>query len=298
MDSRGQIASVARNEAKQMLDKVAPDQMMTAPRQRVRAHAAVSFSLREGRTRLDRLAQQGSAKAILPRVHRDDPEVVFLNTAGGLTGGDRIAFDLTLGAGTRAVATSQTAERAYASLAETGPATMAVRLEVGAGARLDWLPQETILFDRAALHRRTDITLHGNAECLWCETLVLGRAAMGETVRVLDFADWRHVTRDGRPVLVEPMRLTSATLADAANPALLNDARAITTVALMAPDADRWLSRVMPLTDAPDVTAAAAAWDGKLVVRALAADAFALRSWLHRLLTELRGAPLPRVWTL
>lgn len=281
-----------------MLDKTQSDTTTTVSRQRVNARAAVSFRARDGRTVLDRLAQQGSAKAMLPRIHRDDPEVVFLNTAGGLTGGDQIRFDVRLAANTRAVATSQTAERAYASLAETGPARMDVRLDVGEGARLDWLPQETILFDRAALHRRTEIALHGDAVCLWCETLVLGRAAMGEIVHNLDFADWRQVTRDGVPVLLEPLRITSQTLANRENPALLSGATAISTVALIAPDAERYLPRILPMTQAEAVSASAAAWDGKLVVRALADDAFPLRRWLYALLTELRGAPLPRVWTL
>ncbi|MCU0912614.1 MAG: urease accessory protein UreD, partial [Rhodobacteraceae bacterium] len=64
---------------------------------------------------LERLAQAGSAKAMLPRVHGSAPEVVFLNTAGGLTGGDRMAFGLALGAGAGAVGTTQTAERVYRS---------------------------------------------------------------------------------------------------------------------------------------------------------------------------------------
>lgn len=269
-----------------------------APRQRVRARASVSFRARQGRTVLDRLSQQGSAKAMLPRVHRDTPEVVFLNTAGGLTGGDQIAFDVHLAEGTRAVATSQTAERAYASLNETGPARFDVRLHVATGARLEWLPQETILFDQAALHRRTEIALQGDAECLFCETLVLGRAAMGETLETLDFADWRQVTRDGVPVLVEPLRLTSETLRARTNPALLGDATALATIALMTPNAPDLLNRLPELSQSGAVTAAASAWDGKLVVRAMSPQAHLLRCYLADTLTHLRAAPLPRVWTI
>jgi len=267
-------------------------------RQRVRAAAHVTLSRREGATRLDRLAQQGSAKAMLPRVHAPDPEIVFLNTAGGLTAGDRIAFTLELGAGARAVATTQTAERAYAGLDGMEPAAMQLRLRAGAGARLDWLPQETILFDCAALHRRTEVDLEGDAEFLFCETVVLGRAAMGEVVHQLDFRDWRAIRRDGRPVLVEPLRLTTRTLSDRANPATLAGARALATVALVAPGAERALGRLQPLLERPGITASASAWNGRLVLRAMAGDAWPLRQWLAPLLTELRGGPLPRVWTL
>jgi Urease accessory protein UreH len=155
--------------------------------QRTRGEARVALRDRRGATRLERLRQAGSAKAFLPRIHGPDPEVVFLNTAGGLTGGDRLSYGLALGPGTRAVGTTQTAERAYAS--PGGRAEVTVDLEIGAGARLDWLPQETILFDRSALARRTEARLAADAELLMLETLQLGRTAMGEEVATLDLAD-------------------------------------------------------------------------------------------------------------
>lgn len=101
-----------------------------------------------------RLRQQGSAKAILPHVG-GHPEVVFLNTAGGLTAGDRLSYATEVPAGMRLTATTQTAERAYR--AEGGEAEVRVTHRVEGW--LDWLPQETILFDCAALHRVTEIDL-------------------------------------------------------------------------------------------------------------------------------------------
>ncbi|WP_226898403.1 urease accessory protein UreD [Mangrovicoccus algicola] len=284
-----------------MLDRTAPGhaQISAQPRrQRVDARAAAGFALRDGRTVLQRLRQQGSAKAMLPRVHRPEPELVFLNTAGGLTGGDRIGFDLDLAPGTHVVATTQTAERAYASLPETGPAAMTVRITAGAGARIDWLPQETILFERAALHRRTEIDLAGDAACLWCESVVLGREAMGETLQTLDFRDTRVIRRDGVPVMAEPLRLTGATLARREAASGLGGARALATIALIAPDAPDLLGRVLPLCATAGVTASASGWDGRLVIRGLAAKPFALRRWMAAVLDELRGRPLPRVWTI
>ncbi|WP_172331328.1 urease accessory protein UreD [Mangrovicoccus sp. HB161399] len=280
-----------------MLDQTAPATTLP-PRQRVDARAAVSFALKSGRTSLERLSQRGSAKAMMPKVHRPEPEIVFLNTAGGLTGGDRIAFELALAPGARAVATTQTAERAYASLSETGPAEMEVRLRAGAGARLDWLPQETILFERSALHRRTEIDLEGDAECLWCESVVLGREAMGETLQQLDFLDTRMIRRDGVPVMAEPLRLATDTLVRRGAPSGLGGARALATIALIASSAPDLVSRVLPLCDSPGIRASASGWDGKLVVRALAEKPFDLRRWMARVLDELRGQPLPRVWTI
>ena len=82
--------------------------------QRRRGEAAVRLRLDGQAVRLVDLRQQGSAKAILPRVGRV-PEVVFLNTSGGLTGGDRLSYAVALGDGVTATATTQTAERAYRS---------------------------------------------------------------------------------------------------------------------------------------------------------------------------------------
>lgn len=261
--------------------------------QRVDGRAHVALSQRAGATRLDRLGQAGSAKAMLPRVHGDRPEVVFLNTAGGVTGGDLLRYRLELGKGAQAVATTQTAERAYAS--NGGAARIDVTMTAGAGAVLHWLPQETILFDGAALHRSTDIHLEGAAEALVAESLVLGRHAMGETLARLDLADTRRITRDNRPLLVEPLRLADRHLADR-SAAGLGGARALATLVLAAPGAEDALGPARAACAAEGVTAAASAWDGRCVIRMMAPDATPLRRALARAIETLGRRPLPRVW--
>ena len=261
--------------------------------QRADGRAAVVLALRGGAVRLVDLEQAGSAKAFLPRVHGAVPEIVFLNTAGGLTGGDALRFVLTLGPGVRAVGTTQTAERAYASAG--GRARMAVDLTLGAGAALDWLPQETILFDRSALDRRTVVEIGAGARFLMAETVVLGRAAMGEALREVLFTDWREVRQGGLPVMVEPLRITAATLD--AGPAALGGARAVATVALVAPDAGDALAAVRACLP-EGVEAAASAWAGRLVVRLVGPDLRPVKLAVVRVLAVLRGAPLPRVWQI
>lgn len=263
--------------------------------QRLRGRAALSVSGQSGRPAVRDLYQSGSAKIMLPRVHDPVPQAVFLNTGGGLTGGDRMELGVTVTDGATLTATTQTAERAYASAG--GAAQVSVDLAVGAGSRLNWLPQETILFDRARLQRRLMVTLGGDAEVLIAEMLVLGREAMGETVSDLDLSDWRDVRRDGRPVLLDPLRLTGASLASTA-PAVLNGARALALVALVAPGAPDRIGPVRAaLAEAPEsVAAAASGWDGKLIVRAHATEPAALRRLLCRLLPACGLGVLPRVW--
>ena len=258
--------------------------------QRSKGAAEAGFALAGGRVCLTALRQAGSAKAIVLPGPR--PEVVFLNTSGGLTGQDRLDYALSLGEGCRLTATTQTAERIYRS--PGGRAEIGVRARIDAGAHLDWLPQETILFDRAAARRRTEIDLHPTATCLMAETVVLGRAAMGEAVTHTAFTDWRLLRRDGRPLHMEILRLCDAALRQGA--AGLDGARAVASVIFAAPGAADALGPVRAALGMDGVRGAASAFAGRLVVRLMAADAWPLRLQMVRLLSILRPGPLPRVW--
>ncbi len=260
--------------------------------QRSRGRAEVAF--RGPGLNLDRLLQEGSAKAILPAVHGAAPEVVFLNTSGGLTGGDRLDYVLSVPEGARITATTQTAERAYR--ASSGEARVRVALSVGAGGWLDWLPQETILFDGASLDRETVLDLGPGAGCLFLETVILGRHAMGETVAGLSFRDCRMIRREGRPVWLEPMALGTGALAQAASPVLLGGARALATLALVCDGAEDALGRVRAELDEPGVESAATGFDGRCLLRFLSRDGLPLRRQVLRVLRILRPGPLPRVW--
>lgn len=252
--------------------------------QRAKGEALVAL----GPDRLLRLRTEGSAKAILPGGHAGR-EVVFLNTSGGLTSGDHLRFALESEG--RAVATTQTAERAYKAIGT--PARMEVRLSVGAGGWLDWLPQETILFDEAALNRRTLIDLAPGAGCLALEAVVLGRAAMGETVRNLRFRDRREIRRNGAPFWIDPLALDPSALAGSAT---LNGARAVATIVVTD---EHPLLPLRAVLNEPGVIAEASAFAGRTVVRMLAADGWPLRRQIARALHILRrGQPLPRVWQL
>ncbi len=248
--------------------------------QRVDGAAAV----RLGPRGLERLSQRGSAKAILPAVHGGRTEAVFLNTAGGVTGGDRLRYDLTLTAGT-ATGTTQTAERAYAS--PGGAAHVDVTLHLGPDAQLAWLPQETILFEDSHLHRTTTAHLAPGATLIGCEMLVLGRRAMGERPARLILTDRREVRRNGAPLWIEPFALTPGTLG--ASPALLGGAAALATLYVVGPGAQD-----IRFPAPEGVEAASSAWDGRALLRMRAPDPAPLRRALARALAAL--LPLPRVW--
>ena len=279
-----------------------PDGAAQTMLQRSRGAAMASFARRRGTVRLDDLRQAGSAKVMLPRgvgvpeagCGDSVPEVVFLNTSGGLTGGDHLSYELTLDRDCRVLATTQTAERAYDAAGQ--PAVVEVTAKVGPGSRLDWLPQETLLYQAAHLERRTVIDLAADATCLLAETVILGRHAMGERLTDARLSDQRMITRQGRPVWAEHLALTPGVLTSP-SPALLNSARAFAVVCLVAQGAEDAVGPVRQVLGfgAQDF-GAASGWDGKCVVRLTAMDGWPLKQQLARVLRVLTGRALPRVW--
>ncbi len=240
------------------------------------------------------LALAGSAKVMMPHVVAKCPEVVFLNTSGGMASGDRLEYHVGMRAGCRAVATTQTAERAYR--ANDLPARAQVRLTLGAGSWLDWLPQETILFDGARLERVTRVDLGPGAGCMLLEMIVLGRRAMGEQLSHLHLHDRREIWQGGRIIHHDALSLDDAALPRLQDPAILNGAKAMATLAVIASHAPDLLGRARAVLDEPGVTAAASAPPGRLILRLLASDGWPLRRQINRLLGSLRPDPLPRIW--
>jgi urease accessory protein len=252
----------------------------------------VSVRRAGGRSRLSGLRQRGSAKCLLPRVVAE-PEAVYLNTAGGITGGDRFDYAAEAGAGARLTCTTQAAERVYrARPGSVG--RLASRLRLGAGARLDWLPQETILFDGGALERALEVEMAEDATLLAVEPLVLGRERMGETVREGHFLDRWRIRRAGRLVFADTLRLTGPVAEIAARPGLWGANRAAASLLLVAPGAEE---RLAAARAALPPEGGASAWEGMLAARLLAPDGRALRRALVRLLTVFRPE-MPRVWSL
>lgn len=262
--------------------------------QRSRGRASVGFACKLGQARLATLHQSGSAKAMLPRVHGAVPEVVFLNTSGGLTGGDRLSYHLDIPSQTEVTATTQTAERGYAS---PGPAAAVnVTATVGAGGRLNWLPQETLIYENSHVSRETKVELSGDAACLMVETIVLGRHAMGEVPRNARLTDCRMVHRNGRPIWAETLRLDGAVLSQTGQPAILNGANCFAIIALIAPAAPDLADRIRATLTVPGCQSAASGWDGKLLIRITATNGWPLRQQVARTLGTL--TPLPRVWQM
>lgn len=261
--------------------------------QRAEGRARVAFRLRSGATRLETLFQEGCAKIRLPRpLAGAPPEAVLINTAGGLTGGDRLATEVEVGPDAAATITTQACERIYRSTGDRAEATNVLR--VGAGARLAWLPQETILFDGGRLSRRLEVELEGDAKLVAVEAVLFGRAAMGETVRSGFLQDRWRIRRDGRLIFADDFRVEGDVAARLAAPTALGGRLAVATVLYAGAQAEPLLEPARAVIGADG---GASAWCGRLVARLAAETGLALRRRLEPLLALLlHGRPLPRVW--
>ncbi|WP_240539836.1 urease accessory protein UreD [Salinarimonas soli] len=240
-----------------------------------------------------RVAESGGYRVRFPRSVLG-LEGVLINTGGGMTGGDRLGIDVRVGEGAGATLTTQAAEKIYRS--RGADVEVAIRLDLEAGSRLDWLPQEQILFDRARFARTLDVAMSPSASLTLMESTVFGRTAMGETLVDAAFRDRWRIRRGGRLVLAEDVRLEGDVAAALARPAIGAGARAMAVLLHVAPDAEARLDALRERLEGAASECGASAWNGLLVARFLHHDAAALRADLARVLQSFRGAPMPRSW--
>lgn len=261
--------------------------------QRARGTGRIATQVLDGRTRLTTLYQEGCAKIRLPHTHDPSLQAVLINTAGGFTGGDDVSWQVNTAPGARMVLTTQACERVYRSLGDD--ATVRTRIEVGAGAHLDWLPQETILFEGARLNRSLEIDLAPDASLFAIEAILLGREAMGEAARSARLTDNWRIRRNGRLNHAEATRLTG-TDAERDNLALLANANAFATLLYVGADAELKLDRVRGKLNGQS---GASVIGERLVIRAMAPSGLALRRIITPIIADLSGAgALPRLWHL
>ena len=259
-----------------------------------RARGAVRFEVhaRDGVTRRGALHESGSLRVRFPSPEGEGLSGVFVNTAGGVAGGDSFGIDVTAGQGSRLTLTTAAAEKVYRT--PVTAAQLEIALRAGAGAHLAWLPQETILFDRARVHRRFDIELDETASLLLCEIVVFGRTAMGERMEQGEFIDRWRLRRGGRLVFAETVRLDGEIGAKLARSAIAKGGAAIGT-ALIVPGDEALVERLRGASDSFAGEVGISAWNGFAMARFCAQDAARLRADMMTVLART-GAALPRLW--
>lgn len=266
--------------------------------QRARGKLCVSLCQGEdGATRVVDLFQQGCLKVRLPRAENDnEADLVVMNTAGGLTGGDRVSIEVTAAAGARVTVTTPGCERIYRSA--QGEAVIEQQLRVGPRARLDWMPQETILYEGSRVRRRLQADLEDDAEITIVETILFGRAAMGERLVHGAFSDFWTIRRDGRLIFADGTRIGEGFEQAVACPTALGGEVALTSLVHVGPDlAGKRDALRAGFAGLADVRAGASVVGDVLVARMVAPDGSGLRHALVAALGSLRHPrAVPRLW--
>ncbi len=253
----------------------------------------------DGRDAIRDLHQSGCGRLLFPARLRTDPvEAVVVNTAGGLTGGDRFDVAVAVDAGAQAIVATQACEKVYAS---SGPAAkLSTRLTAKSAAVLRWLPQETILFEHSVLERSLTIDMAEDADVLAGEAILLGRQAMGESLITARLRDRWRIRRGGRLVFAEETAVGGKagdwTALRQAKALLGETTTALATIVHAAPGADKGLDAARDIMASTGIDGGASAFDGLLVMRMIAPSGLALRQTLLQLLEHGIGGRLPRVW--
>ncbi|MEM6711771.1 MAG: urease accessory protein UreD [Pseudomonadota bacterium] len=292
------------------MNDLSPITEATPTFQRTKGHGRIASKRGvDGKSRIDRLYQEGAARIRVPdHLGRSDLEAVIINTAGGLTGGDHLTWAARAGQGSELTVTTQACEKVYKS--SGGPASVHVDLKVETGARLNWLPQETIFFDQSRLHRTITAEVEEGASLLLVEPVIFGRRAMAETVKTGAWRDQWRIHHKGALIHAENVRLEGAIAEHLAGPAALSGRTALATVLLIGNHAESKVTEVRAMLEASQKTiGGASSWEHagvtKLVVRLASIDGYTLRQDLIPLVGYLASAPgegggrfIPKVWSL
>lgn len=253
---------------------------------------------REDTTVLDQLYQSGCLKARLLRPEpRHCAEAVLLNTSGGLVGGDRLFHDIRWGPATHAAVTTPTCEKLYRAASRT--ATVQTALRVAEGATAEWLPQETIVFDRAMVKRDLQVRLAVGATFTGIESVVLGRAEMGETIQRVWLRDGWRIWRGDKLIYADALNLGGDVGELLVRAPTLQGRLAFANLLHIGPRAEAELQRVRDFLADSRCICGASAWNGMLSVRLVARDGATLRQAVAQALGIIRGnLALPRVWQM
>jgi urease accessory protein len=268
--------------------------------------ARLSFAVNAaGVTRLEDLYQRDPQRILFPTPAKNDLlQAVVVTTSGGLVGGDKIFVDVKALKHAQALVTAQAAEKIYRSAGEISEINVSLAAE--SGSWLEYLPQDTILFDGAKLNRQTNINVTEGGRLLAGEIMIFGRLGHGEKFsRGLAHDGW-EISKDGRLVWAEALHLEDNIQDVLADPACFDGAVAAATAVYIGPDAeDHLITARNILAEQTSATLSGATFvNDILVMRWLGQDAFDLRkdfgAFWGAFRNKTAGLPstLPRLWNM
>ncbi|MFZ8950315.1 MAG: urease accessory protein UreD [Alphaproteobacteria bacterium] len=272
-------------------DSVSDDQL-----QRSHGAARLAFANRDNRNSIVERYASAPVRILTPSVQGGIPEAVLANTSGGIAGGDTSHIDILVAQNAQALVTGQAAEKIYRSI--DMPASIRTVIKIEDGSTLEYLPQESILFDGAKLNRAVNISLGARSCLLLSEMFVLGRWAMNEDFTRGIFLDRWSIDVAGQPIWREGLRVEGG-LSSLSSSLGFANARALATIFYAGANAAEVLGLAR---DVIGPMGGATIVRGMLVVRMLGNEAGMLKQQLGEIISIIRAAALgrpaevPRVW--
>ena len=278
-----------------------PAEAVPPSRPAVRGTVETVFAASGQATRLRHLYHSGPCRVLFPRPAAGAPaEATIVTTSGGIVGGDRLRFSLAAEGGSAATVTTQAAERIYRS---AGPVSeIDAVLGIDDGGFLEWVPQETILFERARLKRSTRIDIAGSGRVIAGEILVFGRRARGETFGAGRLRDSWQIRRDGDVEWADILRLDAGLTPELRTPFTFGDAAATGLLIYSGPDAPA-VRDAMRIGTGAGRGFASTCIGNVMISRLIGNEPDILRNDFMRMWKALRGivtgysGRLPRIWT-
>ena len=270
---------------------------------RMNGSAFLHYGIRDGSTCLKELDQRIPLRVMFPKGPKGSPPIAAITlVSGGLVGGDRLNIKIHADERTTLTAIGQAAEKVYRS---NGPdSRVEISLNVEKDAWLEWLPQETILFDGARLDRCTVANVHSMGRLLAGECLVFGRIASGEVMMNGKIRDsWEVHNATGHLKWADTLLMNDNIIDILDSPACFGGARAYATALYVGPDAGKFLPAAKNLTDSnEDIRSGVTCRGNVLIARWISDNPLTVREKFERYWVAMRSLAggltqnLSRLW--
>ena len=257
-----------------------------------RATGTLKATIRGSQNKIGELYQEGSFRLLFPKNFSQIKECVVVNTAGGITGGDKFECSIEAAEESSIVVTTQASEKVYK--ASNGSAEVEVTFFVSKNSKLLWLPQDTILFSKSDLSRKITIRIEDNSEFLAFDQIVLGRSAMGENIQKSNFNDKWKIYKGDKLIYFDQSGWKESVPLHCAG---LKDIKSYASFYYVGGKAVAYEQKLKNLKkDNENVYFGSSLRNDCLLVRMFGSDAKAIKDRAIHLLLEIWQVDTPNVW--
>ena len=266
------------------------------------AQLTLGFALHGSVSRLVERRHSGPLRVQKPLYPEGEAvcHAIIVHPPGGVVGGDQLQVDAAVGDGAHAVLTSPGAAKWYRANGHVSGQRVALR--AGAGASIEWLPQESIFFDQACVRLRHEVELAADASYIGLDIVCLGRSASGESFRTGSIAQHTQIHRGGKLLWWEQGVLAAGGPLMKSALGMAGQTVCATLIAVGAPVPAQVLAALRGIAVPDGAQFGATQMKAVLVVRLLCSDSEAARrvmlaAWqLVRPALLGRAAVIPRIW--